>query len=82
MSVPKEYRPREYDDALEMLEEMKKKVENGEIISVLILAEQVDGCMFGSTTHTQNVFAVAGYMMLWAMKRLGFQDTLENKLHD
>ena len=71
---------REYKQSLELLDHFRKRIESGEILSMLIVCEQADGSMCGGTTATQNQFAVAGYMQLWAMRRLGMvgYDDLRN----
>ena len=63
---------KEYQESLQLLEAIKKDVENGSVLSVLILCEMADGSMKGGTTATQHQFAVAGYMLTWALRRLGF----------
>jgi hypothetical protein len=63
---------KEYAQALELLEIIKKDVEEGDIMSVLIVCERTDGQMQGGCTATQNQYAMAGYMLTWALKRLGF----------
>jgi hypothetical protein len=68
-----EFRIKEYDQALKLIEDLRRQVEAGEILSVLFVAERVDDTMYGACTATQNVFAVAGYMLGWAMKRIGFE---------
>ena len=67
-----QYKIKEYDEALELIAELKRQVEAGEIMSVLCVTERTDVLMGGSCTSTQNVFAVGGYMMCWALKRMGF----------
>lgn len=72
--MPDEPLPRikEYDQAIELLTTVLKEVEQGNIMSVLLLAETTDGAMFGATTATQNQFAVGGFMIAWALRRMGF----------
>ena len=62
----------EFHQAMDAIETLKKQVEAGEIMSVLMVCERTDGEMQGITTSTQNTFAVAGYMLTWALRRLGF----------
>lgn len=78
MSLPDHYRIREYDQAIELLDDMRKKVESGEIMSLLIMAERTDGCMEGACTASQQVFSMAGYMISWAMRRMGFVENKES----
>jgi hypothetical protein len=63
---------KEHSQALQLLDDFKQKVEAGEIMSLIVICEGTDGSMMGGTTATQNQFAVAGYMLSWAMRRLGF----------
>jgi hypothetical protein len=65
-------RIKEYDQAMSILDLARGKVERGEVVSMLMLCEMADGTMEGCTTATQNQFAVAGYMVTWALRRLGF----------
>ena len=65
-------RIKEFHQAMDAIETLKKQVEAGEILSVLVVCERTDGEMQGVTTATQNTFAVAGYMLTWALRRLGF----------
>jgi hypothetical protein len=70
--VREEFQIKEYREALELIEELRKQVEAGEVMSVLFVAERTDGQMWGGCTTTQNVFTVAGYMLAWALRRIGF----------
>jgi hypothetical protein len=63
---------KEHEQAQQLLEDFKRRISSGEVMSLLIIAEGTDGSMMGGTTSTQNQFAVAGYMLSWAMRRLGF----------
>ncbi len=72
MSDHEQLNIKEYRQALDLLEVIRKQVESGEVMSVLAICERVDGEMEGGTTATQNQFAVAGYMLTWAIRRLGF----------
>lgn len=67
-----EFRIKEYDQAIKLIDELRGQVEAGEILSVLFLCERTDGHMWGGCTATQNVFSMCGYMMMWALKRIGF----------
>lgn len=62
---------KEYQEAKDLIKELSDRVDRGEILSMLVLSEMTSGDMLGATTSTQNQFAVAGYMVLWAMRRLG-----------
>lgn len=64
----------EYEQAKDLLSYFTEKVEAGEIMSLTIVSELTDGNMCGGTTDTQNQYAVAGYMLAWALRRLGFVD--------
>lgn len=72
MSLPQEFRIKEYDEALKLIDELREQVEAGEVMSVLFVSERTDGQMWGGCTSTQNVFALAGYMFAWAFRRMGF----------
>lgn len=65
-------RIKEYSQALDLLEDFKKEVEAGNVMSLVIVAECTNGDMRGGTTATQNVYAVAGYMLAWALRRMSF----------
>lgn len=75
------FKIKEYDEALQLIEELRAQVEAGEVMSVLFVAERTDGQMWGGCTSTQNVFALGGYMLSWALKRMGFvrQETWEGE---
>ena len=64
----------EYEQAQDLLGYFKEKVEAGEIVSMLVMVELADGNMCGGTTDTQNQYTTAGYMLTWALRRLGFAD--------
>jgi hypothetical protein len=68
----KDLNVKEYDQAIQLLDDFKRRVEEGEIISLLVICEGTDGGMLGGCTATQNQFSVAGYMLTWAIRRLGF----------
>jgi hypothetical protein len=63
---------KEYEQSLQLLEAIRKRVEDGEVLSLIVMCEMANGDMQGGTTATQNQFAVAGYMLAWALRRLGF----------
>lgn len=63
---------KEYRQAMELLDYFKQRIESGEVMSMLIICEMTSGEMAGGTTATQNVYSLAGYMMTWLMRRLGF----------
>lgn len=63
---------KEYDEMIELLDHVRADVEAGQLISILILSERVDGDLQGGCTSIQNAFAVAGYMLTWALHRIGF----------
>ena len=48
-------------------------------MSLLLISERVDGTMWGGCTSTQNVFQVAGAMLSWALRRMGFVICCEKK---
>jgi hypothetical protein len=62
----------QFDESMQLLDYTREKLLQGEIMSLLIISELTSGDMEGSTTATENVFGVAGYMMAWAMRRMGF----------
>ena len=68
-----EFRIKEYGQAVELIRILQEQVEAGEVMSVLFIAERTDGVLWGGCTATQNVFAVAGAMFNWALRRMGFQ---------
>lgn len=72
MSLPKEFQIKEYTESLQLLEDLRAKVEEGEVMSILAVSEMSDGSMGGWSTSTQNIFAISGYMLAWAMLRMGF----------
>ena len=72
MALPESYQIREYREALALLDYLKERVERGEVMSILAVCEDTDGTMSGSCTATQNTYAVFGYLLSWAMIRMGF----------
>ena len=72
MALPEQFQIKEYAEALQLLDDLRAKVESGEVMSVLAVSELVDGSMGGWCTSTQNIFAISGYMLAWAMMRMGF----------
>lgn len=64
----------EFRESLDLLSAIREGVERGEIMSIVVVCELTDGSLCGGTTATQNQFAVAGYLIKWAMRRLGFAD--------
>ncbi len=72
MNIPNELMIKEYGEAIQLLEDLKKKVEAGELMSILAVGELTSGDMYGACTSSQNVFAMAGYMFSWSMMRMGF----------
>lgn len=63
---------REFGQAVDLLDQFKGMVERGEVMSVLVICEGTDGSIFGGTTGTQNQYTLAGAMLSWALRRLGF----------
>jgi hypothetical protein len=72
VGLSKEFQIKEYDEALQLIEALREQVEAGEVLSVLFVSERTDGQMWGGCTSTQNVFALCGYMVYWALQRMGF----------
>jgi hypothetical protein len=72
LPLSEEFRIKEYDEMTALLDDYRKKLEEGNIISLLIMAERTDGQMEGGSSQTQNVFSVCGYALFWAMRRMGF----------
>ena len=72
MPLGEEFRIKEYDESIKLMDELRTQVEAGEIMSILVVAERTDGHLWGGCTSTQNVFALAGYMLAWALRRMGF----------
>jgi hypothetical protein len=62
----------EFKEALDLLDAVREGVQRGEIMSVMVICEKTDGDLCGGNTATQNQFTVAGYMLTWALRRLGF----------
>ena len=79
MSIPAELRIKEYDQAVELLDDLRRRLDLGEIMSILAVVECADGGMSGSCTATQNVYALYGYALSWAMARMGFLHSEELK---
>lgn len=77
-----ELRIKEYDEAIALLDEYKKRVEDGEIMSIVVVAECVDGGMIGARTSIQNVFAMAGYMLTWALRQMNFLQLIDVQRKD
>ncbi len=63
---------KEYKEGGDLLEAFRVRLEAGELMSLLIVAERADGQMEGGCTTTQNVFTLAGYMLYWILQRIGF----------
>lgn len=72
MPLPEQLQIKEYAESLQLLDELRAKVEAGEVMSILAVSEMVDGSMGGWSTSTQNVYALYGYLLSWAMLRMGF----------
>ena len=72
MSQNEQFQIKEFDQAISVLDAIRQGVEAGEIMSLTVVCETTDGQMRGACTATQNQFAVAGYMLTWALRRLGF----------
>lgn len=72
MSLPEQFRIKEYAESLQLLDDLRAQVESGEIMSILAVSEMADGTMRGWSTSTQNVYALYGYFLSWAMIRMGF----------
>ena len=66
------FRIKEYDESIQLLDELRGQVERGEVMSILAIAERTDGGMQGSSTGTSNVYGLFGYMFSWGMMRMGF----------
>jgi hypothetical protein len=79
MNFPEELRIKEYGEAVKLLDELRKMVEDGEVMSVLAVVEMADGGMGGMSTATSNVYALYGYLLSWAMIRMGFSHVEESK---
>lgn len=73
--MPDYLKIKEYDQAIKLLDDIRAEVEAGNVMSVTIACETTGGELYGGCTATQNRFAVAGYMLAWAMERLGFANT-------
>ncbi len=70
--LPEHLRIKEYDQAIKLLDDVRAEVEAGNIMSIAIVCETTGGEMFGGCTASQNKFALAGYMIAWAMDRMDF----------
>ena len=60
-------------DALDILESVRKLVEEGKIVSVLIVVEEANGSI---TSHYQGIedrFSQAGKLIRLGLRRLGFK---------
>ena len=79
MPLPEEFRIKEYDEALQLLDDIRGQVERGEVMSVLAVMELADGTMGGASTATTNVYALYGYLMSWGLLRMGFLYSEESK---
>ncbi|KKM61496.1 hypothetical protein LCGC14_1531120 [marine sediment metagenome] len=58
-------------DALEVLEDARKQVEAGKIVSVLIVIEEADGTITSSYQGTEDRFAQGGKLVRLGLHRLG-----------
>lgn len=67
-----DFRIKEYGEALQLLDDLRKQVESGEIMSILAVAERTDGAMQMASTGTQHVYSLFGYMFACGMSRMGF----------
>jgi hypothetical protein len=72
VALPEQFQIKEYAESLQLLDELRAKVESGEVMSILAVSEMADGSMGGWSTSTQNVYALYGYLLSWAMLRMGF----------
>lgn len=72
MALPEQFQIKEYAESLQLLDELRAKVESGEVMSILAVSEMADGSMGGWSTSTQNVYSLYGYLLSWAMMRMGF----------
>ena len=78
-----EFQIKEYRESIQLLDDLRARVESGEIMTILAVAEMTDGSMAGWYTSTLNVFAMCGYIMSVAMIRMGFvQDEKLKRNHD
>lgn len=75
MALPDYMRIKEYDQAVKLLDDIRAEVEAGNILSVTIVCETTSGDLYGGCTATQNKFSVGGYLLAWAMDRLGFTNS-------
>lgn len=73
--LPEEFRIKEYDQAIKLLDDIKAEVEAGNILSVTVACETTSGDLFGGCTACQNVFQIAGYMIAWALERMHFTNS-------
>ena len=60
-------------DALDVLEDTRKMVEEGKIVSVLTVVEEADGTLTSSYQGTEDRFAQAGKLIKLGLHRLGFK---------
>ena len=72
MPIPNDFQTREYRECLELVTDLHGRVEKGEVVSILVVTEDSDGLMSGSSTSTENKYALFGYVLRWAMVRMGF----------
>ena len=60
-------------DALEVLEDARKMVEEGKIVSVLIVVEEANGTITSTYQGTEDRFAQGGKLIKLGLSRLGFR---------
>lgn len=72
MPRPDELKIVEYEQGVKLLDDIRRELDAGEIMSIVIIAETTGGEVWSGCTRTQNVFMLAGAMLAWACSRLGF----------
>ncbi len=60
-------------DALALLEDTRKMVEEGKIVSVLTVVEEADGSITSSYQGIEDRFAQASKLIKLGLRRLGFK---------
>jgi hypothetical protein len=72
LPLPEEFQIKEYKESVQLLDDLRERVERGEVLSLLAVMELTDGTMAGVSTSTANVYALYGYLMSWGLLRMGF----------
>jgi hypothetical protein len=72
VALPEQFQIKEYRQSLELLDDLRARVERGEVLSILAVCELSGGDMAGLCTATDNVYALFGYALSWTMRRMGF----------